>query len=208
LRLLLAGVAAAPTAWATTFTETVPNGNGPIPNTYPPVGGTMFVLIGANGNIYYQFVNPSTQFRGFAGTGTPTAFLRDADACPGNFDHQDVSFEVNGLPVSSLSDLAPNSVERTNFAGTTTIGTEDCFRNQGSTETSTGWFDLPGPVLTDILATGGTTPFITDTDTGSNTTRGDNFWFFTDGNDATGTPEVAPGIEIIKTADVTEYTAC
>ncbi len=241
--LLLMGVAAAPTAWATTFTETVPNGNGPIPNTYPPVGGTMFVLVGANGNIYYQFVNPSTQFRGFAGTGTPTAFqgiptfqlgptqtlncgsvscnayfggsiaegyarltVRDADACPGNFDYQDVSFEVNGLPVSSLSDLAPGSVERTNFAGTSTIGTEDCFRNQGSTETSTGWFDLPGNVLSNILSTGGTTPFITDTDTGASTTRGDNFWFFTDGDDATGTPEVAPGIEIIKTADRTSYT--
>jgi uncharacterized repeat protein (TIGR01451 family) len=231
-------------AQATTFTETVPNGNGPIPNTYPPVGGTMFVLIGANGNIYYQFVNPSTQFRGFAGTGTPTAFqgiptfqlgptqalncgivscsdyfggsivegyarltVRDADACPGNFDHQDVSFEVNGITVASLSDLAAGSVERTNFAGTSTIGTEDCFRNQGSTETSTSWFDLSTPLLSNILSTGGTTPFITDTDTGSNTTRGDNFWFFTDGNDATGTPEVAPGITIEKTADRTSYVA-
>jgi len=233
-------------AQATTFTETVPNGNGPIPNTYPPVGGTMFVFVGANGNIYYQFVNPSTQFRGFAGTGTPAAFrgiptfqlgpsqtlncgtvscssyfggsivegyarltVRDADACPGNFDYQDVSFEVNNIPVSSLSDLGPNDVERTNFAGTTTIGTEDCFRNQGGSETSTGWFDLtpvPG-LLNDILTVGSTTPYITDTDTGSNTTRGDNFWFFTDGNDATGTPEVAPGIGIVKTADVADYNA-
>ena len=251
--LLLAGAAAAPTAWATTFTETVPNGNGPIPNTYPPVGGTMFVLVGANGNLYYQFVNPSTQFEGFAGTGTPVAFqgiptfqlgptqalncgtvsctdyfggsivegyarltVRDADACDAstgssgssdNFDYQDVFFEVNGIQVSSLSDLAPNSVERTNFAGTTTVGTENCFRNQGSAETSTSWFDLPGALLTDILATGGTTPFITDLDTGSNTTRGDNFWYFKDGNDATGTPEVAPGITIEKTADRTNYAA-
>ena len=122
---------------ATPFTETVPNGNGPIPNTYPAVGGTMFVLIGVNGNIYYQFVNPSTQFQGFAGTGVPTAFqgiptfqlgpqqnlncgivscndyfgggiaegyarltVRDADACPGNFDFDDVTFEVNGLTVA------------------------------------------------------------------------------------------------------------
>ena len=230
--------------YATTFTETVPNGNGPIPDTYPPVGGTMFVLIGVNGNIYYQFVNPSTQFRGFAGTGTPAAFrgiptfqlgpqqnlncgivscsdyfgggiaegyarltVRDADACPGNFDFDDVSFEVNGLPVSSLSNLPANSVERTNFAGTTTIGTENCFRNQGSTETSTSWLDLPQNVLDNILTVGSTTPFITDTDTGANTTRGDNFWFFTDGEDATGTPEVAPGVEITKTADVTEYDA-
>jgi len=116
---------------ATPFTETVPNGNGPIPNTYPPVGGTMFVLVGANGNIYYQFVNPSTQFRGFAGTGTPGTVscssyfggsiaegyarltVRDADACPGNFDFDDVSFEVNGISVSSLSNLPANSVERT-----------------------------------------------------------------------------------------------
>ena len=59
---------------ATPYTETVPNGNGAIPNTYPPVGGTMFVLIGINGNIYYQFVNPSTQFEGFQNTGTPVAF--------------------------------------------------------------------------------------------------------------------------------------
>ena len=195
--MLLAGTVLPQTAWATTFTETVPNGNGPIPDTFPPVGGTMFVLIGLNGNIYYQFVNPSTQFRGFPGTGTPAAFqgipvfqlgptqnlncgivscadyfgggiaegyarltVRDADACPGNFDFQDVSFEVNGLPVASLSDLPAGSVERTNFAGNTTIGTENCFRNQGSTETSTSWFDLPNNVLSNILSTGGTTPFI------------------------------------------------
>jgi len=183
--IVLATLAVGLQAQATPFTETVPNGNGPIPNTYPPVGGTMFVFVGANGNIYYQFVNPSTQFVGFAGTGTPAAFrgiptfqlgpsqtlncgtvscssyfggsivegyarltVRDADACPGNFDYQDVSFEVNNIPVSSLSDLGPNDVERTNFAGTSTIGTENCFRNQGGSETSTGWFDLtPVPGL-------------------------------------------------------------
>lgn len=243
--LLLTGAATAPTAWATTFTETVPNGNGPIPNTYPPVGGTMFVLIGQNGNIYYQFVNPSTQFQGFAGNGTPAAFrgiptfqlgpqqnlncgivscsdyfggsivegyarltVRDADACPGNFDYQDVSFEVNGLPVSSLSDLGPTDVQRTNLTGTTQIASqENCFRNQGTAETSTGWFDLPNAVLTNILSVGSTTPFIRDEDTGSNTTRGDNAWFFQDGVDATGTPEVAPGITIEKTADQTSYSA-
>jgi len=232
-------------AHATPFTETVPNGNGPIPDTYPAVGGTMFVLIGANGNIYYQFVNPSTQFQGFAGTGSPAAFqgiptfqlgpqqnlncgivsctdyfggsivegyarltVRDADACPGNFDYQDVSFLVNGLPVSSLSDLAPNSVQRTNLTGTTQVSnTENCFRNQSSGETSTSWFDLPGNVLTDILDVGSTTPFINDTDTGRNTTRGDNAWFFQDGVDATGTPEVAPGIRITKTANRMSYSA-
>jgi len=225
--------------WATPYTETVPNGNGAIPDTYPPVGGTMFVLIGANGNIYYQFVNPSTQFEGFQNGGTPVAFrgnpfqlgptqvlncgptacidyfggsivegyarltARDGDACPGNFDENDVSFEINGIPVANFSGLPANSVERTSFDGTTSIGFENCFRNQPTTETSTGWFDLtpvPG-LLNNILTTGSTTPFVRDTD------PNDNLWFFRDGNDATGTPEVAPGIDIIKTADVSNYNA-
>ena len=235
------------TAIATPYTETVPNGNGAIPNTYPPVGGTMFVLIGTNGNIYYQFVNPSTQFEGFQGSGAPAAFqgiptfqlgptqslncgivsctdyfggaiaegyvritARDGDTCPGNFDFDDISLEINGLTVSSFSGLPANSVERTNLTGTTSVGFEDCFRNQGTTETSTAWIDLPANVRADILSMGGTTPFITDDDgpglCGS-CDNGDNFWFFTDGNDATGTPEVAPGILIDKTADVPSYSA-
>ena len=232
---------------ATTYTETVPNGNGAIPNTYPPVGGTMFVLIGANGNIYYQFVNPSTQFQGFQLSGTPTAFqgfptfqlgptqnlncgivscseyfggsitegyaritARDGDTCPGNFDFEDITFEVNGLTVASFTGLPANSVERTNLTGTTSVGFEDCFRNQVTTETSTAWIDLPQNVLGDILSSGGTTPFITDQDGPGlcgGCGNGDNFWFFTDGNDATGTPEVAPGILIEKTADVSSYNA-
>ena len=228
-------------SYATSFTETVPNGNGPIPATFPPVGGTMFVFIGANGNIYYQFVNPSTQFEGFQFTGTPTAFqgnpfqlgptqalncgptacidyfggsivegyarltARDGDACAGNFDFNDVFFEVNGIRVGSFS--GPETVERTSRDGLTSIGFENCFRNQGSNETSTGWFDLtPVPGLLDnILTTGGTTPFVFDND--GSTTRGDNFWFFRDGNDATGTPEVAPGITIVKSADRSSYSA-
>ena len=224
---------------ATTYTETVPNGNGAIPNTYPPVGGTMFVLIGSNGNIYYQFVNPSTQFEGFQNTGTPVAFqgnpfqlgptqtlncgptacidyfggaivegyarltARDGDTCTGNFDQNDISFEINGIFVTNLTGLPANSVERTSFDGTTSIGFEDCFRDQPTTETSTGWFDLTsvGGLLNNILTTGSTTPFIRDVD------PDDNFWAFRDGNDATGTPEVAPGIEIIKTSDVSNYNA-
>ena len=241
LLMIVFATLASQQALATTYTETVPGGNGPIPNTYPPVGGTMFVLVGANGNLYYQFVNPSTQFQGFQLTGSPAAFrgaptfqlgptqslncgivscadyfggsivegysrltVRDADACPGNFDYQDVTYEVNGITVSSLSDL-PADAERTNLTGTTSLGFEDCFRN-ANTETTTAWFDLPGALLSDILATGGTTPFITDTD-GWGGGRGDNAWFFRDGQDATGTPEVAPGIRITKTADRTEYAA-
>ena len=224
---------------ATVYTETVPNGNGAIPNTYPPVGGTMFVLIGVNGNIYYQFVNPSTQFEGFQNTGTPVAFqgnpfqlgptqtlncgptpcvdyfggsivegyarltARDGDTCNGNFDFNDISFEINNITVANFSGLPANTVERTSFDGTTSIGFEDCFRDQPATETSTAWFDLTGVpgLLNNILTTGSTTPFIRDVD------PDDNRWFFRDGNDATGTPEVAPGIDIEKTADVPSYSS-
>ena len=231
------------TAQATIFTETVPNGHGAIPATYPAVGGTMIVLIGANGNIYYQFVNPSTQFEGFSDTGTPAAFrgnplqlgptqtlncgttacstyfggsivegyarltVRDGDSCGTEFDANDVYFELNGLRVSSFTGIpviAPSSIstERTNMAGNTQIGTENCFRNQASTETSTAWFDLdlvPG-LLNNILTAGSTTPRVFDDD------PTDNRWFFTDGVDASGTPEVAPGIAIVKTADKTSYS--
>ncbi|PWQ98013.1 DUF7507 domain-containing protein [Leucothrix arctica] len=227
------------TVQATTFTETVPNNNGAIPVTYPAVGGTMVVLIGANGNIYYQFVNPSTQFIGFEQTGSPAAFqgspfqlgptqvlncgtvtcstyfggsivegyvrltARDGDACVGNFDEDDVFFLLNGYTVSSFTGPL---TERTNTTGTVSNGFENCFRNQGATETSTAWFDL-APVtglLDDILTTGSTTPEVLDLD--GSATRGDNFWYFTDGDDATGTPEVAPGITIEKFADKTNYS--
>ncbi|MEL6289143.1 MAG: hypothetical protein AAFQ35_10245 [Pseudomonadota bacterium] len=228
-----------PAAQATPFTTTVPNGNGAIPSTYPEVGGTLFVLIGASGNIYYQFVNPSTQFQGFQNSGTPVAFrgnpfqlgptqalncgptpcstyfggaivegyvrltARDGDSCPGDFDQNDLTFRINGINVTSFTGLAANSVERTNFAGTTSSGFENCFRNQGANETSTGWIDLtpvPG-LLNNILTTGSTTPTIFDDD------PNDNFWFFRDGNDASGTPEVAPGISIEKTSNVPSYSA-
>ena len=222
-------------ALATPFTETVPGGNGAIPITYPRVGGTMVVLVGANGNIYYQFVNPSTQFQGFQNSGTPVGYqgnpfqlgpaqtlncgptacstyfggsivegyvrltARDGDACVGDFDHNDVSFRLNGFHVSSFT--GPNT-ERTNMAGTVSNGFEPCFRNQGSTETSTAWFDISGntALLNNILTVGSTTPFVQDVD------PNDNYWYFTDGNDATGTPEVAPGIDIIKTASTPTYS--
>ncbi|MGB0906432.1 MAG: beta strand repeat-containing protein, partial [Maricaulaceae bacterium] len=196
----------------------------------------MFVLIGVNGNIYYQFVNPSTQFEGYYNSGTPVAFrgnpfqlgptqnlncgptacvdyfggsivegyarltARDADACPGNFDHNDVFFEVNGIQVGGFT--GPNT-QRTNMAGTVSYGFESCFRDQSTTETSTAWFDLtpvPG-LLNNILTTGGTTPWVRDNDVR------DNHWFFKDGNDASGSPEVAPGITIVKTSNVSSYNA-
>ena len=224
-------------AGATPFGTTIPDGNNSqIPNTYPEVGGTVFVMEGANGNLYYQFVNPSTQFSGFQNNGFPAAFrgnpfqlgptqalncgptacadyfggsiakmyvrltARDGDTCPGNFDVNRITFRVNGFNVANFTGLPANSVERTNLTGTVSNGFENCFRNQSSVETSTGWFESTNAaLLNNILLTGSTTPQIHDT------TPNNNKWFFTDGNDATGSPEVAPGITIVKTADKTSY---
>ncbi len=61
-------------ARATTFTMAVPNTTLTLPTTYPQAGGVAIVLEGANGNVYYQFINPSTMFQGFQNTGTPTAW--------------------------------------------------------------------------------------------------------------------------------------
>ncbi|MDA8869880.1 hypothetical protein N9H93_00640 [Rhizobiaceae bacterium] len=236
MALTLGSLGLSATSSATTYGTTIPDGNNSqIPNTFPAVGGTVVVLEGANGNLYYQFVNPSTQFEGFSNSGTPVAFrgnpfqlgprqtlncgptactdyfggsivrlftrltVRDADACPGNFDVNDITFRLNGIDVADLSNA---QAERTNRTGTTSLGFENCFRNQGTTETSTGWFTSTNPaLLSSVLTLGYTEPRIFDRD------PGDNAWFFRDGNDATGTPEVAPGITIVKTADRTSYAA-
>jgi hypothetical protein len=59
---------------ATTFTSTVPGTSITLPTDYPEAGGVAFVLIGNNGNLYYQFSNPAGAFRGFNSNGQPTAF--------------------------------------------------------------------------------------------------------------------------------------
>ncbi len=61
-------------ALATTFTTTVPGTSIVIPTTYPQAGGVVIVLEGVNGNVYYQFANPSTMFQGYQNSGTPAAW--------------------------------------------------------------------------------------------------------------------------------------
>ncbi len=62
-------------AWATPYTENVPAPTSlPLPAEYPAAGGVVIVLTGANGNIYYQFSNPTGAFRGFNNNGTPAQF--------------------------------------------------------------------------------------------------------------------------------------
>lgn len=59
---------------ATPYTMTVPGTGVTLPTQYPEAGGVAIVLTGANGNIYYQFSDPTGAFFGFQSTGSPAAF--------------------------------------------------------------------------------------------------------------------------------------
>lgn len=59
---------------ATPFTSTIPGTTDPIPPNFPEAGGFVVILIGANGNYYFQYVEPSQMYVGFANSGTPVAF--------------------------------------------------------------------------------------------------------------------------------------
>jgi large repetitive protein len=70
----LALLASYTAVFATPFTTQVPGTGITIPSTYPQAGGVVIVLEGTNGNVYYQYVNPSTMFQGYQNNGTPTAW--------------------------------------------------------------------------------------------------------------------------------------
>jgi large repetitive protein len=59
---------------ATNFTMNVPGTSLRLPTGYPEAGGVAIVLIGANGNAYYQFSDPTGAFQGYQNTGNPAAF--------------------------------------------------------------------------------------------------------------------------------------
>lgn len=63
-----------PAAEATTFTTTVPGTSLVLPADYPHAGGVAIVMVGANGNSYFQFSNPTGAFQGYQNSGTPAGF--------------------------------------------------------------------------------------------------------------------------------------
>jgi large repetitive protein len=90
---------------ATTFTMSVPNTSLTLPSTYPQAGGVAIVLEGVNGNVYYQFVNPSTMFVGYQNTGTPVAWQ-------GNPFQIGPAMVLNCGPVVSCSSYLGGSITR------------------------------------------------------------------------------------------------
>jgi large repetitive protein len=65
---------AATQATATNFTMDVPGTGLRLPTGYPEAGGVAIVMVGANGNAYYQFSDPTGAFQGYQTNGSPAAF--------------------------------------------------------------------------------------------------------------------------------------
>jgi uncharacterized repeat protein (TIGR01451 family) len=193
----------------------VPNTALTLPSTYPQAGGVAIVLEGANGNVYYQFVNPSTMFQGYQNTGTPTAWQ-------GNPFQIGPAMTLNCGPVVSCSTYLGGGITRmtvrfTAYDGDNQAGMFDfndlSLRINGSNfGASSGNWSVVATQTTNIT---GTTLVSSNTGFGNNTLdtgwfqssdaailssvlstgtitatvfdkdANDNFWDFKQGNDAT-----------------------
>jgi large repetitive protein len=227
-------IAAASPAAATTFTTTVPNTSIVLP-AYPQAGGVVIVLEGANGNVYYQFSNPSGMYQGYNNSG----------AGP-------VAWQGNPLQIAPVTTIACGlqsctsyfggaitriSVRFTAYDGDTKVGDFDQNKvTLGLNGTTIGNFTT---TLTQTTNTAGTTLIGSSNGFGNNTydtgwfqstdatlaanilatgtlkstltdaTPNDNYWDFRQGSDIVGgvPPVVAPGVTLTKSTVATNFTA-
>ena len=217
---------------ATTFTTTVPGLGIELPDEYPEAGGVAFVLIGANGNIYYQFSNPAGAFRGYQYRGNPSRFngnpftINDPltldcgfATCTTyfggsiaqvhiRFSAWDGDTQVNGFDEDDIS-LILNGVNVGNWSDvytekTNNAGTQSFGFEQGfgNNAFNTGWFSTTNSALLNDILT-----------TGQTTTQvydddpNDNYWDFRRGSNLPNNniQTVAPGYTLEKTADKTDF---
>ncbi|PTX53842.1 putative repeat protein (TIGR01451 family) [Litoreibacter ponti] len=221
-------------AQATTFTTTVPGTNITLPQDYPEAGGVAIVMVGVNGNIYYQFSDPENAFRGRNNRanrdeleGNPftvndpiplnCGFSTCRDYFGGDlarvyirFSAYDGDTQVGGFDENDI-DLVINGFDVGNWSGRQTERTNNSgtrsqgFENGfGNNTFNTGWFDSTNPALFDSLLNSGQT-----TTQVRDRDPNDNFWDFQRGprlaRDEIRT--VAPGYTIEKTASVPSYAA-
>ncbi len=219
---------------ATTFTTTVPGTGIQLPADYPEAGGIAFVIVGVNGNIYYQFSNPTGAFRGFQNSGQPAAFrgnpftINDpvplncgfsdcADYFGGAISNVHVRFtafdgdtQPGGFDENDIS-LLLNGINIGSWSGLTTEATNTPGTTSfgfgtgfGNGTFDTGWFNSTNPVLFNNILT-----------TGQITTQvfdddpNDNYWDFRRGQSLNNNDivTVAPGYLLEKTADPTTFGA-
>lgn len=221
-------------AHSTTFTTTVPGTSIRLPGDYPQAGGVVIVMVGVNGNIYYQFSDPRDAFQGFNNRanrdeleGNPftvndpltldcgfsscrTYFGGDLARVYIRFSAYDGDTQVGGFDQNDI-ELVINGIDVGNWSGRTTertnsSGTETLgFENGfGNNTFNTGWFDSSNPALFNSLLNGGTT-----TTQVRDRDPNDNYWDFQRGPslDRDEIRTVAPGYTIEKTASVPTYAA-
>lgn len=214
-------------ATATTYTMTVPGTSISLPGDYPEAGGIAIVMVGVNGNVYYQFSDPENAFVGFNNNanrdeleGNPftvndpipldcgfsscrSYFGGDLARVYIRFSAYDGDTQVGGFDENDIQ-LVVNGYDVGNWSGRITERTNTNGNRSLGFETgfgnntfNTGWFNSTNPALLDSLL-----------DTGSTTTQvrdrdpNDNYWDFQRGpslrRDEIRT--VAPGYTIEKTA--------
>ncbi|MEP1941734.1 MAG: hypothetical protein ABJJ03_01330, partial [Sulfitobacter sp.] len=221
-------------AEATTFTTTVPGTSLTLPGEYPEAGGVAFVLVGVNGNVYYQFSDPTGAFIGFQSTGSPTAFRGNpftinnpieldcgfsecTDYFGGALEQVHIRFsafdgdtQVNGFDEDDIS-LFLNGFNVGNWSDVTTDNTNTAgttsfglVQGFGNNTFNTGWFSTTNSALLSNILT-----------TGQTTTQvfdddpNDNFWDFSRGSSLTNPAivTVAPGYTLEKTSDTATFAA-
>ena len=218
---------------ATPFTMSVPGTSLNLPAEYPQAGGVAFVLVGVNGNVYYQFSDPTGAFIGFQSNGKPKEFrgnpftindpiqldcgFSDCATYFGGalanvyirFSAYDGDTQVNGFDEDDIT-LRLNGFTVGNWSDVTTDitntdGTTSFGQVQGfgNNTFNTGWFSTTNSALLSNILT-----------TNQTTTQvydrdpNDNYWDFTLGPTLTNTSiaTVAPGYTLEKEANPTTYT--
>jgi large repetitive protein len=213
---------------ATSFTTTVPGTGLVLPADYPQAGGVAIVMIGANGNAYYQFSDPTGAFQGQQPGGDPPRFrgnpftINDpitldcgASTCSTYFGGSIAQIYVRfsafdgdtGAGEFDFNDitLRVNGFDVSNWSTVTTERTNTAgTTSQGFTTGftnqtfNTGWVSSTNPALLSNILSVGRT-----TSQIFDRDPGDNFWDFrigpTLGNRDIVT--VAPGYELTKTTD-------
>jgi large repetitive protein len=221
-------------AHATTFTTTVPGTAIVIPAAYPQAGGVVIVLEGANGNVYYQYSNPSSMFVGYQNTGAPAAWRGNPfqiapttniqcglQTCAQYFggsivrmsvrftaydgDARTGQFDFNDLTVR-INGTDVGSMTTVPTQTTDTAGTTlvASGTGYGNNTFDTGWFQSTNSALLSNVLTAGTL-----TSSVYDRDPNDNYWDFSQGANLSQTALeiVAPGVTLDKTANPTSYTA-
>lgn len=211
---------------ATPFTMTVPDTGVAVPTAYPEAGGIVTVLTGVNGNVYYQFSDPSGAFVGYQNNGSPRAFrgnpftinspiqldcgFRDCvDYFGGAIARMDVRFTAydgdtqnGGFDFNDIS-LLINGVNIGNWSGRLTEKTNEAGTQSRGFETgfgnnalNTGWFSSTNAALMSSVLQNNQLTTQVYDDDPN-----DNYWDFTYGDSLqdAGLRTIAPGVEFDKT---------